>query len=93
MSHQTKYPIKQDQKEFCIDKNKDYLPFFGYACEFSIYPECKDNPTSCSNIGRTYEAPEGIVHGSEEANIYMAGEYKFLIKDIEVFIVSFPPPE
>jgi hypothetical protein len=91
LSHQTKHPIKQDQKEFCIGHNKDYLPFFGYACEFSIYPECNNNPTSWSNIGRTYEAPEGIVHGSEEAKTYMAGEHKFQVKDIEVFIVSFPP--
>ena len=90
LTYQTKHLLKADQKEFCIGHNKEYLPFFGYACEFSIYSECDKQPTSWSNIGRTYEAPEGITHGSEEAKTYMAGQHKFLVKDIEVFLVSFP---
>lgn len=89
LTHQTKHALKADQKEFCIGHNKDYLPFFGYACEFSIYPECDKHPTSWSNIGRTYEAPNGIVHGSDEAKNYMAGEHKFTVNEIEVFLVSF----
>ena len=81
--------MKPEQKESCVGHNKEYLPFFGYACEFSIYPECNTQPTSWSNIGRTYEAPEGVVHGSEEAKEYMAGANKFRVKDIEVFAVKF----
>jgi hypothetical protein len=41
------------------------------------------------NLGNTYSLPEGLVYDSEAAKNYMAGSYKFDVKDFEVFKVIF----
>jgi BTB/POZ domain-containing protein KCTD9 len=46
----------------------------------------KSHPdSSYSNLGVRYELPAGIVYGSNEAKSYLAGSYKFKLKELEVF--------
>jgi BTB/POZ domain-containing protein KCTD9 len=46
----------------------------------------KSHPdSSYSNLGDTYELPAGIVYGSDEAKSYLAGSYKFKLKELEMF--------
>ena len=40
---------------------------------------------SYSNFGDTYQLPPGYVYGSEQAKNLLAGQYKFLTTEIEVF--------
>jgi hypothetical protein len=43
--------------------------------------------TNVSNLGVIYELPPGIVCGSDEAKLFMAGSYNFKVKEIEIFKV------
>jgi len=38
-----------------------------------------------SNLGRTYQLPEGIKYNSELAKSFLAGSYRFKVKQLEVF--------
>jgi hypothetical protein len=54
-----------------------------------IYNDCDKNTTSYSNIGKTYKAPEGITHGTEQSKSYLAGSYNFKVKEVEAYKVIF----
>ena len=43
------------------------------------------NSISFSNLGYTYELPDGILLETEESKSYLAGSFKFKVLEIEVF--------
>jgi hypothetical protein len=61
----------------------DWGPFFG-AGDLRI---CNNPPVNQSdnNFGHTYQLPPGYVYNSEQAKNLLAGQYKFLMTEIEVF--------
>ena len=50
-----------------------------------IWNNCNDNNNSLSDLGLSYEAPNGYTHGSNESRSYLAGSYNFFVDEIEVF--------
>lgn len=58
-------------------------------CDLCIFNDCNNNNESYSNLGGTYELPEGIVYGTQEARSYLAGSFEFKVCEIEVFRVTF----
>ena len=58
---------------------------FGAGCDIVITEKCNKNRNSYSDLGGTYETPEGLHHGSREARAHLAGDYKFKVKELEVF--------
>lgn len=62
---------------------------FGAGCDIVITEKCNQNKNNFSDLGGTYSLPEGYKHGSVEARSFLAGEYKFRVREIEVFKVKF----
>eukprot|EP00347_Sterkiella_histriomuscorum_P010481 403376119 len=57
----------------------DYHASFGggNGYDFILYSNCNQIKSSSSKLGVTYQPPEGIQSGTEEANSYLAGQYNF----------------
>jgi hypothetical protein len=62
---------------------------YGAGCDIVITEKCNQNRNNFSDLGGTYEAPKGMKAGSKEAREFLAGEYKFRVREIEVFKVKF----
>jgi hypothetical protein len=62
-----------------------YRPTFGGGHDLHICDNPQVNQQSYSSFGSTYQPPTGYVDRSEQANNLLAGQYKFLITEIEVF--------
>jgi hypothetical protein len=64
--------------------NSGYGPIFGggHDLHFCNNPQVNQ---SFSSFGHTYQPPPGYVYGSEQAKNLLAGQYKFLTTEIEVF--------
>jgi hypothetical protein len=62
---------------------------FGRGHDFRISSNCNTNNESYSNLGYTYQLPEGTQINSEEAKTYLAGTYQFKVVEIEVYKVVF----
>ena len=55
---------------------------FGYGNYYqgialAIWDDCNINKSSLSDLGLSYEAPNGYTHGSNESRSYLAGSYNF----------------
>jgi hypothetical protein len=59
-------------------------PYIGGGADLMIVsnPQVRQ---SHSKFGDTYQLPPGYVYGSEQAKNLLAGQYKFLTTEIEVF--------
>jgi hypothetical protein len=66
---------------FCYS---DYGALFGAGHDLRISHNPQVNQ-SYSNFGKTYSIPLGYVYESEQARNLLAGQYKFLTTEIEVF--------
>lgn len=64
--------------------------YAGYLPSFSsdIYNTPSNTVNFQSQLGTYYKLPDDIQKGSQEANSYLAGEYNFTIKDVEVYKVE-----
>ena len=58
---------------------------FGGGCDLRIYNDCNINTASYSNLGASYETPNGYTYESTEAQNYLAGSCNFTVSEIEVF--------
>ena len=58
---------------------------FGNGNDLVIYNDCNINTNSYSNLGSSYESPNGYAYQSNEARNYLAGSYEFTVDEIEVF--------
>ena len=76
--------IKQGLELHAICCNSGYGPSFGGGHDLYICNNPQVNQ-SRSNFGHTYQLPTGYVCGSQQANNLLAGQYQFLITEIEVF--------
>ena len=74
--------IKQGREKKAIYCYGSCGPAFGGGNDLYICP--RGSPSS-SNFGDTYQLPPGYVYESERARNLLAGQYKFLITEVEVF--------
>ena len=58
---------------------------FGNGCDLYISDDCNINTDSYSNLGYSYESPNGYACGSNEAQYYLAGFSNFAVDEIEAF--------
>ena len=73
--------IKQGQEQNAIYCYSGYGPTFGAGHDLHICDNPQVNQQSYSNLGSTYQ----LLPGSEQAKNLLAGQFKFLITEIEVF--------
>ncbi len=84
-------PAHTFQKLKCKDFSKEIrihpscTTMFGAGGDLYIYDDCNLNNSNYSNLGSSYEAPNGHLFGSNEAKNYLAGSYTFTVQEIEVF--------
>jgi hypothetical protein len=65
---------------------------FGFGTDNDLYisEACDRYRNSYCNLGETYSLGQRTMqYGSDEARRYMAGTYKFLVREMEVFRVNF----
>ena len=60
------------------------MPSFG-VMDLRLVNCCNDSDKNYSEIGGSYESPEGIEKDSEEAYEYLTGKETFTLDEIEVF--------
>ena len=77
--------IKQGQGQNAICCSSGYGPTFGGGHDLYICNNPQVNQ-SYSNFGSSYQLPTGYVYGREQARNLLAGQYRFLTTEIEVFI-------
>ena len=64
----------------------NYLTMFGNY-DIRLYDGCGSNThkNTYSNLGYTYEIPDGHTYGSKEAKSYLAGTCNFKVAELEVY--------
>ena len=60
---------------------------FGGSPDLAICENSNVKKDSWSNLGFTYELPQGITYDSDKSKSYLAGEYCFKVLEIEVYKV------
>jgi hypothetical protein len=83
LDYNTKHNCIKRGYEIYGDSN--YLIRFGSGTDILIVDSSDLNQLSYCNFGCSYEPPQGLKYGSEEANKYLAGSHCFKTLDIEVF--------
>ena len=58
---------------------------FGGGYDISLSNKCNENNLSRCYFGQNYELPEMMVVGTEAAKSYLAGQYNFIVKEVEVY--------
>ena len=66
----------------------NYGPIFGGGHDISVYDSSNQNYNSYSNLGHSYQLPNNITYGSQEAQSYLAGSYTWQTTEIEVYQVT-----
>ena len=61
------------KKEYEVYHHTSYISHFGGGCDLYISNDCNINTGSASNLGHSYELPNGYTYGSTEAKNYLAG--------------------
>ena len=88
MTNKTKHQQLKN-KEAAVSHFSDILILFGNNCDIAITDNCNKNATSYTNLGDTYEPPEGYTVGESKAQEYLAGSFFFKVLEIEVYKVIF----
>jgi hypothetical protein len=55
--------------------------------DICIYNDCNTIAKSCCRFGKTYRLPNRMNYKNDEALTYLAGTFKFLVDEIEVYSV------
>ena len=84
-------------KECAVRHHSGCLPTFGGGFGFGtdndlfIAEGCDKNRLSFCNLGETYSMDSvlGMHYGTDESKKYLAGAFKFKVKQMEVFMVIF----
>ncbi|KAJ5077426.1 hypothetical protein M0811_05949 [Anaeramoeba ignava] len=72
-------------KNRAINSNLNYGPWFGDGCDFGINSDLK---TGWSYFGKSYNLPNGITYGTNEANSYLAGSYSsWVVDELESYFI------
>ncbi len=64
-----------------------HLFFFGGGCDLAIGDQPDRRKDSWTNLGYTFEPPAGTKALSDAAKRYLAGDYCFKVRELEVFKV------
>ena len=86
-NHYHKDPVKMTitrNDGNAIYNNYGYGPTFG-GHDIYIANGAGSNTNSYSNLGYTYQVPYGYSYSSNQAKSFLAGGYKFLPSEMEVF--------
>lgn len=65
-----------------IYNHNTHMSTFGEGHDIFIYDQANTNNSSASNLGTTYEIPQG------KDNTWLAGSYNFKVLEIEVYTVK-----
>jgi len=69
-----------------------YGPIFGAGHDIYVSDNSNQNNNSYSNLGHSYQLPNNMNYGSEEAKSYLAGSYYWQTTEIEVYqLTQFVP--
>ena len=73
--------MKCIKKEYEIGHNTGFLSLMGgnRSRDIAIYDNCNTTNSNFTNLGDSYEAPNGYAYGSNEAMNYLAGSYNFMV--------------
>jgi porphobilinogen deaminase len=70
----------QMQREWqAVMHHKNFLPAFGGGCDFYIYTNSNNNLDSYSNLGVTFESPNGAEYDTTVTQTYLAGRQRFSV--------------
>ncbi|KAJ5069725.1 pep-cterm sorting domain-containing protein [Anaeramoeba ignava] len=80
-----KFTIKQSRERDSIYSNLSYGPTFGAGWDFGLDSNLQPG---YSNFGNSYNLPNGITQGTNEANSYLAGSYnKWVVDELESYFI------
>ncbi|KAJ5076120.1 pep-cterm sorting domain-containing protein [Anaeramoeba ignava] len=81
-----KFTIKQGKEDYAILSHfNDYGPYFGDGCDFELVTNLQPG---YSNFGNSYNLPNGITFGTNEAKSYLAGSYdKWVVDEVESYFI------
>ena len=88
LTKKTKHSLYQNELSAVRHWKSQYLFFFGGGSDLAISEHCDQKQDSWSNLGFTYRCPDGLVHESEQAKSYLAGEYCFKVLELEVYFIN-----
>ena len=83
----------ENEKSIYYDKNtlcifgKYNFPF-SKSWDLAILENCDQNEESYSNLGSSYEIPEGMIYRSDESKCFLAGSFGFRVEEIEVYSID-----
>ena len=93
LDRKEKYKLKKNIGDIKINLgNPNYSAVFGcnnYSYDLQISDDCNINNNSISNFGNTYTNLEDIKFNTTIGKTYLAGEHKFIVKEIEVYSLEF----
>ena len=67
--------------------DQDKMVRFGGGNDLAIYDDCNNKSESYSNLGYSYQLPQGMFFDTEQAKTFLCGTYNFTVQDIEVYRV------
>ena len=79
-----KMKVDPDEHDEAIYCNSRYGPTFGGGNDIRIAKNANTTMDSFSNLGFAYEHPQ-YAHGTDEAQSFLAGSYRFQLDEIEVY--------
>ena len=89
LDRKEKYKHRESDKKCSYRGSSDWSVCFGYGHDIGISNDSNINKSSYSYFGSTYTSPEGVNCNNTIAKSYLAGEYKFTVKEIEVYSIGF----
>ena len=83
-SKPVKIKIDPNQHEYAICCHSSFGPIFGSGHDILIANNSNTTMKSYSNLGDSYKHPQ-YVHGTNEAESFLAGSYEFQLDEVEVY--------
>eukprot|EP00347_Sterkiella_histriomuscorum_P013144 403365845 len=81
--------FQQQNQSNTYQHHSGYLAAFGRGHDLCLFSNCDQNNSSYSSLGRSFQIPDGLRYKSQEANSYLAGQFKFKVLEIEVYQAKF----
>ena len=77
--------INPKRQAWAIYSGEHFGPTFGGGWDLHISGNCDENYYSYSNLGDTYNLPDGYINGTEQTRSLLAGSINFKCDEYEVF--------
>jgi hypothetical protein len=78
-----RFALKPDHRQHAICCGPEYGPAFGGGHDFFVCTAANVSLSSHTNFGHSYSNEMGY-----DGKSFLAGEYNFLVKELEVFAVE-----